>query len=159
MNIFASKSIAILGFILLFLPAQRLSAQSSRDDVRAVIDQLFDGMRAGDSSMVASTFHEGAQMGRALESEYRLGSNEGFIRSIAAPRDRVFDERIWDVRIHVDQRLASAWMEYVFYLGDELHHCGVNSMLFYRTDDGWKITNLVDTDRGLDCDIPAELQK
>lgn len=154
-----SKSVPMLAFILLFLPVQPLSAQSAEDEVRAVIDRLFDGMRAGDSSMVASTFRAGAQMGRALDSEYRLGSNEGFIRAIAAPQDRVLDERIWDVRIHVDQRLASAWMEYAFYLGDELHHCGVNSMLFYRTDDGWKITYLVDTDRGLDCSIPAELQK
>ena len=155
----ASKSIPQLGLILLLLPVQQLSAQSAEDDVRAVIDRLFDGMRAGDSSMVAIAFRAGAQMGRALETEYRLGSNEGFIRTIAAPQDRVLDERIWDVQIHVDQRLASAWMEYAFYLGDELHHCGVNSMLFYRSDEGWKITYLVDTNRGLDCNIPAELQK
>ncbi len=124
--------------------------------MRAVVDRLFDGMRAGDGTVVASTFHAGALMGRAMDTGYGTSSNEGFLHAIGRPHEKVWHERIWEMVIRVDQRLASAWMLYAFYLGDELHHCGVNSMQLYRTDDGWKITYLVDTDRGLDCSIPAE---
>ena len=100
------------------------NAQDSVRKVRQLSDQLFDGMRAGDST------------------------------AVAAPRDKVWDERIWDIRINVDGRLTPAWMEYAFYLGDQLHHCGVNSMQLYRSDGGWGITYLADTDRGFDCNGP-----
>ena len=146
--------------ILLSFDATPVSAQSPEEDVRAVIDTIFDGMRAGDSTMVSSTFYEGAQMGRALDQGLRTGTQtiQGFLNAVGTPHDEVWDERIWDVKIHVDQRLASAWMEFAFYLDDTLHHCGVNSMQLYRTDQGWKVAYLVDTDRGMDCDIPDSVK-
>lgn len=133
-------------------------AQSPEAEVRAVIDRLFDGMRAGDSTMVRGVFHDGALMQRATENGISSDSPDGFIRAVGTPHDQVWDERIWDVQINVDGPLASAWMEFAFYLGEELRHCGVNSMQFYRGEDGWKIVYLADTSRGLTCDIPPELQ-
>ena len=150
---------SFLALLILSVDATPVSAQSPEDEVRAAIDQLFDGMRAGDSTMVSAVFYEGAQMGRALNEGMRTRGIGGFLNAIGTPHDEVWDELIWDVKIHVDRRLASAWMEYAFYLGDNLHHCGVNSMQFYRTDEGWKIAYLVDTDRGMDCDIPDDLKK
>ena len=149
----------LIAAMILALGAKPAVAQTPEDDVRAVIDKLFDGMRAGDSTMVSSTFYKGALMGRATDQGYRAGSNDRFLNAIGTPHDEVWDERIWDVKIMVDQRLASAWMEYAFYLGDTLHHCGVNSMQLYQTDDGWKIAYLVDTDRGLTCEIPQGIQE
>lgn len=134
-------------------------AQTPEADVQRVIDSLFDGMRAGDSTQVRSAFYPGALLGRATDQGLRTGPIDGFVNAVGSPHDQVWDERIWDVTIQVDQRLATAWMEYAFYLGDTLHHCGVNSMHFYRTDDGWKIAYLVDTDRGLTCDIPDDVKK
>ncbi len=141
---------------LLVGSAMVASAQDHTKEIRQVIDQLFDGMRASDSSMVAGVFHEDARMGRAMEEEYRSWPVDGFVRATVAPRDAVWDEQIWDVRINVDGRLATAWMEYAFYVGEDLHHCGVNSMQFYRSDDGWRITYLADTDRGLECNDPPD---
>ncbi len=151
---------SLLALIILSFDATPVSAQSPEDDVRAVIDKLFDGMRAGDSTMVRSVFYEGALMGRALDQGLRTGTGttKGFLNAIGTPHDEVWDERIWDVKIHVDQRLASVWMEFAFYLDDTLHHCGVNSMQLYRSDEGWKIAYLVDTDRGMDCEIPDSLK-
>lgn len=144
----------LLAVMALSFNATPAAAQTDEDDVRAVIDKLFDGMRAGDSTMVSSTFYKGVQMGRATDQGYGAGSSDGFLKAVGTPHDQVWDERIWDVKIMVDQRLASAWMEYAFYLGEDLHHCGVNSMQLYKTDDGWKIAYLVDTNRGMDCEIP-----
>ena len=155
--LFCTLLAALIAFASLAAPA---AAQSPEDEVRAVIDKLFDGMRAGDSTMVSSVFHKGALMGRAMDRGYRAGPTSGFLNAIGTPHDEVWNEQIWDVKIMVDQRLASAWMEYAFYLGENLHHCGVNSMQFYRTtDDGWKLAYLADTDRGMDCDIPESIKE
>ena len=148
-----------LAVMALSFDATPAAAQSPEDDVRAVIDKLFDGMRAGDSTMVSSTFYEGALMGRAGDKGYGARSVAGFVNMVGTPHDQIWDERIWDVTIMVDERLAWAWMEFAFYLGGELHHCGVNSMQLYRTDDGWKIAYLADTDRGMNCEVPAGIQE
>ncbi len=150
---------SLLALMILSVDATPVSAQSPEDDVRATIDKLFDGMRAGDSTMVSSVFYEGALMGRAVDRGLRTGTADGFLNAIGTPHDEVWDERIWDVKIHVDQRLASVWMEFAFYLDETLHHCGVNSMQLYRTDVGWKIAYLVDTDRGMDCEIPDSVKE
>ena len=142
----------------LIVPAAQ--SQSAEDDVRAVIDHMFDGMRAGDSTMVASVFLGGAIMGRATDNGFRAGSVDGFVRAVGSPHDAVWDERIWDVDIHIDERLATAWMQFAFYLGDQLSHCGVNSMTLYQTDDGWKVVHLADTNRGQECgEIPEDVRK
>jgi len=133
-------------------------SQTPEEEVRATIDQLFDGMRAGDSTMVVSVFHEEARMGRAWEEGLGFGDFSNFIRAVGQPREEVWNEQIWDVEIMVDGRLATAWMEFAFFRGDTLSHCGVNSMMLYRDGDVWKITYLADTNRGLDCDLPENLR-
>ena len=143
--------------IAMLITAVPSAAQSEEEAVLATIERLFDGMRAGDSTMVRSTLHEGAMMSRATDQGFGFMSADGFVRAVGSPRDQVWDEKIWDVVIQIDQRLASAWMEFAFYLGEDLHHCGVNSMHLYKTDHGWKIAHLADTNRGLDCDIPDDL--
>lgn len=131
---------------------------SAKDAIRETLDTLFDGMREGDSTKVRSVFYAGAVMARAQDTGMAPRPIDSFVRAVGSPHEVVWDERIWDVTIHVDQRLATVWMEYAFFLGEDLHHCGVNSMMFYHADDGWKITYLADTDRGTDCDIPPEHQ-
>ena len=133
-------------------------AQTPEEEVRATIDRLFDGMRAGDGTMVASVFHEGATLGRATDTGFRRSSIEGFVQAVGAPHEQVWDEKIWDVKIHIDGRLATAWMEFAFFLGDTLSHCGVNAMTLYKADDAWKIVHLEDTNRGKECDLPADLR-
>lgn len=131
-------------------------AQSDEAEVRAVIDRLFDGMRTGDSTMVRSVLHEEALMARAGSQGLRIGPTDGFVRAVGTPHDEVWDERIWDVHISIDGRLASAWMEFAFFLGDTLSHCGVNSMQLYQTDEGWKIIYLADTNRPPTCEVPEQ---
>ena len=139
----------------LYTPSSAV-AQSVEADIRQTIESLFDGMRAGDSTVVRSVFSEGAVMGRPVKDDggttrVTLRPVDRFVAAVGRPHDATWDERIGHVHIRIDGELASAWMEYEFYLGDVLHHCGVNSMQLVRFDSGWKITTLLDTDRGLDC--------
>ena len=147
----------LAGLAILCLPAAA-SAQAPRGaeaEVRAAIDRLFDAMRAGDSTAVRAAFHPDARlMSTALrdgQPQLREDAIDGFVRAVGTPHDEVWDERISDVEIEVDDPLASAWMEFRFYLGDRFSHCGVNAFQFVRTTDGWKVLQITDTRRA-SCD-------
>ncbi len=130
--------------------------------VRATIDALFDGMRAGDPSAVRAVFHENARLHTALgpsdSTAVEATSIDDFVEAVGQPREAVWDERIWDVEIQVDGPLANAWVPYAFYVGDDVSHCGVNAVQLVRQDDGWKILQLTDT-RRQDCTVPDEIRK
>lgn len=129
-----------------------LAAQTpAEQEVRQVVDRLFDGMRAGDSTVVRASFHPqarlqttGVQQGQPVIHTDSVGS---FVRAVGTPHDEVWDERISNVEVRVDDNLATAWMDYAFYLGDKFSHCGVNAFQFFRGRDGWKITQITDTRR------------
>ena len=58
----------VLCSFFLLLSINFISAQTTREftkeqlAVKAIVDQLFDGMRAGDSTMVRATFHQKATL-------------------------------------------------------------------------------------------------
>lgn len=131
--------------------------------VRQVIDKLFDGMRAGDPDMVASVFADGATLQRAgvdREGNPNLGNTpvSAFVEAVGRPSEKVWDERIWNVEIKIDDRLASAWMDFAFYFGDTLSHCGVNSVQLFKGEAGWKMVSLMDTNRRDSCEIPESVK-
>jgi hypothetical protein len=136
--------------------ASPLSAQTAAErEVRAVVDRLFDGMRGGDSAMVRSVMHPDARLMtttvRDGEPLLRSDSIDAFVRAVGTPHEQVWDERISDVEIRVDDPLATAWMGYRFHAGEQFSHCGVNAFQFFRTAAGWRIVQIMDT-RSQDCD-------
>lgn len=141
-------------YVLLILLALPVFAQDTADpatEVRASIDQLFDGMRAGDSLMVRQVFHPEARLQttgtRDGQTFMQLADIEQFIAAIGSPRDEVWDEQIENVIIQVDGPLASAWMDYAFYVGERQSHCGANAMQFFHTGERWQLVNIMDVRR------------
>jgi hypothetical protein len=137
-------------------------ARNDAQAVRATLDRLFDGMRAGDSAAVRAVFHPEARLHTVLgpsdTAAVQLRSVDEFVAAVGAPREKQWDERIWDVEVRMDGPLASAWAPYAFYLGDELSHCGVDVAQLVRHEGRWKILQLSYTRRP-DCDVPAEVRK
>lgn len=121
-------------------------------EVRTVIDQLFEGMRLGDSTLIRSAFHVDTRIYTSYkwEGEFTIhkGSVDKLVNAVSSPHDKVWDERISNVVIQIDDGLAQVWMDYSFYLGEEFSHKGVNSMQLVHTDGRWQIIHLVDTRRG-----------
>lgn len=152
----------LLGAGAVAQPEPPAPPSSEAQAVRSTIAALFDGMRAGDSTAVRAVFHEQARLHTALgpsdTAAVRSTPIDAFVRAVGQPRERVWDERVWDVEIQVDGPLANAWVPYVFYRGDERSHCGVNAMQLVRQADGWRILQLTDT-RRQDCDVPPDVQK
>ena len=118
--------------------------------VRAAVAQLFDGMRARDTTAVRAVLHPEARFStvtRAGETHaLQPGDPDAFVAALAASTV-TWDERLGEVDVRVDDGLATAWMAYRFYAGDRFSHCGVNAMQLVQDAAGWRILNLVDTRR------------
>lgn len=153
------------GLLLLFLvgcttgpavaPAAAPATSPEAVEVRATIDRLFDGMRRGDSTAVRAVFHPEARLvtigAREGKPVLAGGSVDAFVRAVGTPHDAVWDERISNVEIRVDDNLATAWMDYSFYAGEKFSHCGVNAFQLFRGPEGWKVFHIADTRRRDAC--------
>lgn len=138
----------------------------SMDDqmaVRATVDALFDAMRAADGEAVTGVFAEDGRLMTAMSREGKPMVNstpiDRFATSVGSAEAGALDERIWNVMIHVDGNLATAWVPYAFYHKGQFTHCGVNAMQLVRADGGWKILQLTDTRQREGCDVPEEVSK
>ncbi|MBO6576892.1 MAG: nuclear transport factor 2 family protein [Rhodothermales bacterium] len=157
-----SRFLALLSCAFLLLP---VTAQDrSVHEVRAKIDQMFDGMRAGDSTAVRDVFAPGARLvssGNRPDGTPVMQASDidGFVTAVGSPQDRAWNEKIWNVEIDVQDNLASAWMEYAFFLDEDFSHCGVNHFQFARNSEGaWKAIALADTRAREACDLdPVDL--
>lgn len=153
----------LAGSVPLMGAAQAQSNAGERAAVMQTVQHLFDGMRAGDSTQVRTAFAANARMMTVTaEGNFgalRMGSLDRFVEAVGQPRDAVWDERIWDVKVRIDGPMATVWAPYAFYLGDSFSHCGVNAMQLIRRTDGWRIFHLADTRQQENCEIPADIRK
>jgi hypothetical protein len=151
-----TKCRILLVLLLIVLGKDRVRAQEQHEEIRTTINHFFDGMRAGDSSLVRSTLAIGSSLSSILKNSkdsliIRQESTEQFIKAVGAPHDVVWDERIYDLKILVDTPMATAWAPYKFYAGDKFSHCGVNVFILALSNTGWKISSITDTRRKTDC--------
>lgn len=130
-------------------------APDERAAVLRVVQRLFDGMRAGDSAMVRSTFHPNAQLATTVVRQgnaiIEIDTLEGFIRAVGTPHQEVWDERLSNTAVQLDGTLASVWTDYAFYLGDKFSHCGVDAFQLAKSGGDWRIVALADTRRRQGC--------
>ena len=149
------RSVLILLFTVSSFSVAAQSAASETESVKKVINQLFDGMRKGDSSMVGSTFSKDMILQSISEREgsviVRTEKAEGFVKAVGTPHTEIWDERITFDQVLIDGSLASVWTSYKFYIGDKFSHCGVNSVQMVKEKGGWKIVYLIDTRRKANC--------
>jgi hypothetical protein len=147
----------VVAAALLVPAAARAQAGSEEAEVMAVVEKLFDAMRARDTTAMRSVFVPGARLVRGStatgETTVDMTDIGDFITSIAnAPPGLLIDERIYDHEVRIDGNLATVWVHYTLYLGDRLSHCGVDAVQLLRLSDGWKMVNLADTMRRENCD-------
>jgi hypothetical protein len=142
-------------------PSRALAQGDEEAAVMAVVESLFDAMRAGDSAAMRAVLHPTATGATTFARDgvptlTREASLEGFVQAVGTPHDEVWDERIWNTEIRVDDLLATAWMNYAFFAGDTFSHCGVNAFQLFKGADGWKIFHIADTRRREGCEMPEE---
>ena len=153
-----------LFFIILFigcLGTHSLTAQTNEEEIIAVIDQLFDGMRANDSTMIKDLFAPESTLSSIFTNQEgqvikRSSPTSAFVTAVGSPHDGIYDEQIWSYDIKIDDPMGHAWTEYTFYVGDRLSHCGVNVFEMIHLKEGWKISGITDTRRNNNCKTKSE---
>jgi len=124
---------------------------------RGAVDQLFLGMRMANESILRSVLAPEVRFavldGVGGSAQIESQSLDGFISSVAVSRG-TWNEQIYDVEVRVDDAMASVWAPYTFYLDERISHCGVNSIELLQDATGWKITQISDTRRTVECPDP-----
>lgn len=128
--------------------------------VLKVVQDLFDGMRTRDTTLMRSLFVADARLVNVVAREgvptLNVTTVDAFVRSIAgAPEGTLIDERFYDPEVRIEGPLATVWTWYDLLLGDRWSHCGVDAFMLARLPAGWKITQLADTRQRTGCTTPA----
>ncbi|MEP0711559.1 nuclear transport factor 2 family protein [Algoriphagus sp.] len=150
------KKKALVLVVFAFIFAIPGFSQTEEDAVKAVIESLFDGMRAKNTAQIADVFSETAIM-QTIETtgetgSVKAGSVADFVKGIGnLPATMNLDERITDYQINIDGPMATAWTPYEFYANEKFSHCGVNSFQLVKMAEGWKIVYIIDTRRKEGC--------
>lgn len=141
--------------VLAFTPSLR--AQQS-DDAKAAlgtVERLFEALKADDTAGMRAVMHPA---GRIIQTGTRDGAPfnrvnplNDFLAAIGAAKGRGLEERIYNPDVRIDDNLATVWVHYDFRVGGAISHCGVDAYHLVRTTDGWRILEIVDTQRRTDC--------
>ncbi len=143
--------------ISLFCSVGVLAQSAEEAAVKVPIQQLFDGMKKSDSTLVRQSLMPGARLEsiaktKSGEVTVRSDSFEGFLKSIGKATPGDLDERLSAVDIRIDGEMATAWTPYKFYYKGNFSHCGVNAFQLVKTATGWKILSIIDTRRKEGCE-------
>ena len=140
------KKILFLSGVILAYSFSVLSQNPQHDStqIAKIIHDVFDGMRESDTSKMAPYMHPNVKMQSLNVDESgnkvsQLNTAQGWLNAVANNTGEVWNEQVDNLKINSDGALATAWMDYKFYLGEKLSHCGVNSFQFIKIDEKWKI--------------------
>ena len=147
-----------LFFIFTLIYALSLNAQNSdNEDVEATIVHFFEAFHKQDTTALKEMTKGNISMHSISvnkDGETTLSETDyfQFVKNIASiPKDKIFEEKIFDFIIKVDGNMAHAWVPYEFWYQEKLSHCGVNSFQLIKEEDNWKIIYLVDSRRREGC--------
>jgi hypothetical protein len=139
-----------------------VSAQSASErSVMKPLDDLFLGMKKGDSALAHSAFMSHVnfvtvRMDKAGKPELRKIDLLDFLNAVGTPHAEPWNELIWDTEIRIDGNFAQVWAKFAFHLDKKLSHCGVDAFQLFKGEDGnWKIFILSDTHHTEGCKVPA----
>jgi hypothetical protein len=148
----------VLSYMLLastLLTPVEASAQNAEQDVVAVVERLFEGMRTRDTTMLRSVFDPSARLyGVNRDGAVRASAPDDFIRSVGGREGPMLDEKVFAPHVQIDGDLASVWTFYTLHIGDQFSHCGIDAFMLLRVANQWKIVSLADTRRQENCEPP-----
>lgn len=139
-------------FLILFMMmatpffAQAQGSITEKAAVQAVLDQVFNAMRAGDDEALKNLLLPDTNLDRiSPDKPIERGDSSGWISWVGTLKPGQADEQIFDVKIHVEGPLAVAWAPFTIAIDGELKSCGVNQFTLVKHADGWKVAYLIDT--------------
>ncbi len=151
------KRLFWIPLLMLCTGISAFAQQPEEKNVIAVIKQMFDGMKSGDTTSIRAVLDASCRLQTAFIKDGKPmlenGSITDWMKSVAGAKQRgvVLDERILSYEVRVDDNLATAWTPYELYVSEKFNHCGVDAFQLVRMETGWKIIQICDTRRKEGC--------
>lgn len=149
------KKLIVIALILTSLGVKAQNKTADENAIKATINNLFNGMRQSDTSLIANAFAPQSIMQTIVKSRdgitgVRQEKVSNFVASMSGNHP-LYDEKIKFTSILIDGDLAAVWTDYQFFVDNKFSHCGVNSFQLARMSNGWKIIYIIDTRRKDQC--------
>lgn len=147
----------LLPVFALVISVTAAKAQTAEDSIKAVINQMFTGMKNTDTVMVKSCFTETAVLqtfGKDKEGKTIITTETpgDFAKIIATIPAGAADEQIVFKDLKIDGPMAAVWTPFKLYFNGKFYSCGVNSFQLVRLKGEWKIQYILDTRRKTNCE-------
>jgi hypothetical protein len=139
----------LLALLFLFAAAPSAAAGASdRHAVLAVVQQLFDALRARDpEAVMAVVVPEGtitAHVSRDGVSRVRAQRWQEWANGLRGGTEAL-EERMHGPRVRIRGNMASVWTPYTFYRNGAVSHCGIDLFDMARVDGRWRVLNITFT--------------
>jgi len=125
-----------------------------RSDVIATVEGFFAAMRSRSATEFETLVLPDAVVHgySASATGVRLMSmtRDEYISSLQSGEQQLI-ERMWDVQVLLDDRLAVLWAAYDLYVGGQFSHCGIDAFTLLKTDQGWRISSVGFSTQRSDC--------
>ncbi len=146
------RSIVVAVSLLALAIAPSVAAQTNdRKVVVGVIETMFAALAKGDTAAMRATFHREARVVQTGSKDgkpfNRVNPIDDFLQSVGAAVGKKLEEEIVNPSVQVEDNLAVVWAKYRFLVDGKASHCGVDSYQLVRTDAGWKLIHIVDTQK------------
>jgi hypothetical protein len=127
-----------------------------RAAVVAVVQRMFDAMRARDTAAVRAVFEPGARLvGMRVRANgdtvVQTLSVDQWVSFIGRDSRGEWLERAFEPEVRLDATLATVWAAYDFHLAGKFSHCGTDAVQLLRLPQGWRIVSIADTYRTTGC--------
>lgn len=147
----------LFSFFATVVSAGSVKAQAAEDSIKAVINNMFTGMKNSDTIMVKACFTETAVLqtfGKDKEGKIIITTETpgDFAKIIATIPAGAADEQIVFKDLKIDGPMAAVWTPFKLYFNGKFYSCGVNSFQLVRLNGEWKIQYILDTRRKTNCD-------
>lgn len=137
-------------FLLLHLVASHLSAQSPDEVVRL----FFVAMQEADTTYLDHIMADDILLYSTQAGQVSTSTKADLLRGVRTSTPGMLDERVYNITVQQDHGLATAWMDYQFYYGGALTHCGANTFTLARRDTSWQVISIADS-RHSTCRTPT----
>ncbi|MGH7753386.1 MAG: hypothetical protein ACREN5_11285 [Gemmatimonadales bacterium] len=150
-----SVALSIVAAAVLSGPVQAQQPVATPDpEILKTVQRFFDAMRTKDTTTLRALVDSGTRLVTTLTREgrplMRGGSIDRFIQAVGAAQ-QPFDERIYEPEVRQDENLATVWTRYTFHLAGHLSHCGYDAFQLFKSESGWKVFHIADTQRREGC--------
>ena len=114
----------------------------------APVHRLFEGMAKADPAMMRSALTPGGSLSTVRHGGLKQEPLRNMVDNAPAGwKPGLFEEKIRNPIVHIDDNIAVVWAPYGFYIDKHVRHCGTDIFTLVKVDGKWLIAGSQDNSR------------